>query len=630
MLHKRLNYQNFSTLCWLALLWSLVPVKASATTERPPWQHAISIMGKPLYPPDFHHFNTVNPDAPKGGKVQFSIHGSFNSLNPYLLKGTSISSLPNVFRYGFLERNESLMVGMGINAPTQEETGTLYGLIAHSVALSDNRRSLSFRLRSEARFHDNHPITASDVVFSFEVLKRYGAPHYQMLLEQVEKIEVISPHEVRYILKPPVSRTLPFRIAELPVLPKHYWQRHDFSKTTLEPPLLSGPYKIIKVKPGTSVTFERIADYWGKDLPVNRGFYNFDRVTLNFFRDRRLAFESFCTGGADAFIEPEAKNWAKGYNLPALHTGKLIKQEIPYTLPGSRRHYAFNLRKPIFQQRAVREAISMMLDWHWSNRVIFYHAYHRTDSFFPVGDFSAKGIISPEEKALLSPFSGIVPPGLFNQPFKLSETDGSGNIQPIRQQAITLLRQSGWHLRKGKLLNARGEQFHFEFLHYSKTSERFILPFVKNLASIGILVDFKAVDLSQYQRRIKQRNFDIAPLQIPLTAFPDDGLYNLFHSESANRAGSGNLGGIEHPAIDSLIETIVHTDDMDVLQNNMRALDRVLLWQHFTIPCWHSPVLRIAYWHHLKHPAMQAKEGFRFTSWWYEPPTSPINKKIVK
>ena len=621
------NGCSFSLVLLLAFAPLFIQAQNSVTSQEPDWQHALSLGDKPLYSKDFPWFKSVNPDAPKGGHVNFSIHGSFDSLNPYIIKGSTPSAAPNVFRYGALELNEPLMVGMNTYAPAREELGTLYGLIAHSVALSRDRQTLEFKLRPEARFHDRQPITSDDVLYTFKLLKEHGAPQYQMLLEQVDKLEAPTPHHVRFTLKPPVSRTLPLHIAELPVLPKHYWEKHNFSQTTLEPPLLSGPYRITKVKPGTSVTFERVNDYWGKDLPVNRGFYNFDRVTMNFFRDRRVAFESFRSKDADAFIETEAKNWARGYDLPAFHSGEIIKREVPYTLPGSRLFYAFNQRNPLFRDRKTRQAISMLFDWKWTNRILFHSAYVRNRSFFPAAGSESAGVITPAEKKILEPFSNNLPNDLFYKTFAHSEPKGNGSVDRERRMALPLLKQAGWKYQNNQLVNDKGEPFRFEFLHYSRVIERFIMPFAKNLSTVGIQMDFKAIDMSQYQRRIKRHQFDMILTSVPLMAFPDERLFDYFHSESADREGSHNLAGIQDPAVDKMIETIATSDDTDQIRTHISALDRVLLWQHYTIPTWHNNVIRVAHWKHLVPPATPNRFGFRLSSWWYDPDSLTKRKK---
>ena len=446
-----------------------------------------------------------------------------------------------------------------------------------------------------------------------------------MLLEQVESVEALSRHHVRYTLKPSVSATLPLMIAELPVLPRHYWENREFAKTTLEPPLLSGPYRITTVKPGSRITYERVRDYWGRDLPVNRGHYNFDTVTLEFYRDRRVAFEAFRSGQLDAFVEAEAKNWATGYDFSAFHTGNLKKLEVPYTLPGTRRFFAFNTRRPLFTDRRVRQAISQLFDWEWSRAVLFHNAYERSSSYFPLPEFSATGMMTEPEKKLLEPFSRQLPGDLFLKEFSFNTSPIAGDIRNQRRDALALLKSAGWHYDKGVLRNEQQQPFQFEFLHNSRTIERFILPYARNLQSVGIEMVFRPVDMSQYQRRLRQHEFDMVQTSIPIMPFPDERLLNLFHSESSDRQGSLNLAGICDPVVDQLVEGIVSSTDREQLANHVRALNRVLLWQHYTMPNWHSPVIRIAYWKHLHHPQILPGQGFRLSNWWKTTPASPID-----
>ena len=606
----------------LLLLLPVTQTTVAETTDT--WKHAISVFDAPLYPDSFNHFHFVNPDAPKQGKVEFAIHGSFDSLNPYILKGTSPGRAPFVYRYGFIELNEPLMVGTGAYFPGFEELGTAYGLIAESASLSTDGRTLSFKLRPEARFHDDHAVTSEDVAFSYRILLEKGQPQYRPLLQQVEKVEIINRHEISFHLKENTTRTLLIRLTELPVLPAHYWKDRQFDRTTLEPPLLSGPYRITKVTAGRSLTLERVKNYWGRDLPVNKGLYNFDKVTLNFFRDRHVAFQAFRSGQTDAFIEAEAKNWSTGYDFPAVLRGDVKRLEAPHSMPTGRRYFAYNLRRPLFSDQRVRAAISQLFDWEWTGRVLFHNAYVRSTSYFPEpfddeqNRLSAAGTPSAEEKKLLEPFRQLLPQGILEQPFSLSRTTGDGNINPQRRHALMLLKQAGWHYQDGKLLDARDRQFHFEFLHYSKVIDRFILPFSRNLASVGIRMDFRPIDLSQYQRRLKQHDFDMIQTVIPMQFLPDERLRNYFHSSTAGDTGSQNLMGISNAAVDNMIERALSAQSRAEMNNAIRALDRILLWEHYAIPNWHGNTVRVAYRKHLHHPDQLPPFGFRLSSWWYD------------
>ncbi|MGI9275357.1 MAG: extracellular solute-binding protein [Endozoicomonas sp.] len=587
-------------------------------------QHALSLYDEPLYHEGFSHFDYVNPEAPKQGHLRLAIHGSFDSLNPYILKGSSPIGAPYVFRYGFTELNEPLMVGTGVYFQNFKEFGTAYGLIAESVSLSSDRRKMTFTLRPEARFHDGHPITSADVLFSYNILLKKGHPNFKVLLEKVVKVEAVSLHQVRFHLQANISTTLPVRITELPVLPEHYWRHRDFGKTTLEPLLLSGPYKIVKVEPGTSITYEREKNYWGKDLAVNRGLYNFEKVTLQFFRDRHIAFEAFKAGKADAFIEAEAKNWATGYDFSAVRSGQVIKLDVPHAMPYGRRYFAFNLRRERFRDRRVRQAVSQLFDWDWTGRVIFQNAYVRTTSYFPhtipgsTYRLASVGFPSPVEKQLLSPYLSILPGKILEQPFELSRTRGDGNINNQRRSSLQLLKEAGWRYEKGRMVNARKEPLSFEFLHYSKVIDRFILPFARNLASVGIDMKFRPLDLSQYQRRLRHYDFDMVQTTIPTQYLPDEQLLNYFHSSTVDQEGGRNIMGIANTAADNMIEKALSASNLQTMSTAISALDRILLWEHYAIPNWHGNTTRVAYWRGLRHPDQLPPFGFRLNSWWFE------------
>ncbi|MGI9282994.1 MAG: extracellular solute-binding protein [Endozoicomonas sp.] len=588
------------------------------------WQHYLSIMDEPLYKKDFKHFNTVNPDAPKGGHLRLSTLGTFNTLNPYTARGIAPTQANNTYRSGFIELNEPLMVGTGSYAPSMEHKNTVYGLIAEAVAYDPEKRKLSFKLRKNARFHDQHAITTEDVEFSYHTLLKQGHPNFKLTLEQVENVKVEDKYIIHFYLKPSSSRALPIKLSELPVLPKHYWQNRDFAKTTLTPPLLSGPYKIARIKPGSTIVYERVTDYWGAELPVNKGLYNFERITLNFYRDKHVSFQAFKNGEIDIHYEGEAKNWETGYAFPAMQQNKIAKLSIPDKMHYGRRFFVFNLRSPMFQDLRVRQAVSMLFDWEWSSKNLFYSAYIRTTSFFTAHANNAPGIPEQEEQELLKPFQSILPSGLYTQPFELSKTRGDGNITRQRREALKLLKEAGWHYHQGQLLNDQNEPFHFTFLHYSKLADRFILPFATNLASVGIKMDFRAIDLSQYQRRIRQRDFDMVQITLAVPFLPGEHLKGLFHSESAESEGSQNLGGIKNPAVDSLVEKALSASNEQALYTAMWALNRVLLWEHYFIPNWQGRFIRIAHWKHVQPPDNFPPFGIRLTSWWMKPTSIPV------
>lgn len=604
----------------LFLLLYLQGMLAIAKSEQ--WQHHLSIMDEPLYKKDFKHFQYVNPEAPKGGHLRLAALGTFNTLNPYTASGIAPTQANNTYRFGFLELNEPLMVGTGPYAPSMEHKSTAYGLIAEAVAYDPEKQKLSFKLRKNARFHDQHPITTEDVEFSYKILLEQGHPNFKLALEQVERIQIEDRYIIHFFLKPSSSKALPLKLSELPVLPKHYWQNRDFSKTTLIPPLLSGPYKIARVRPGATIVYERVPDYWGAELAVNRGLYNFDKVTLNFYRDRHVSFQAFKKGEIDVHYEGEAKNWETGYDFPAMQQGKVIKLNIPDKMHYGRRFFVFNLKSPLFQDRRVRQAISLLFDWEWSSTKLFYNAYIRTTHFFSAHENNTSALPTQNEQELFKPFRSILPPDLCSRPFELSKTSGDGNITAQRRQVLKLLKEADWHYHQGQLLNARNEPFHFTFLHYSKLADRFILPFAANLASVGIKMDFRATDLSQYQRRLRERDFDMVQTTLMVPYLPGEHLKGLFHSESADIKGSQNLAGIHNPAIDALIDHALSAHSKKDLYTAMQALNRLLLWEHYFIPNWQGRFIRIAYWQHLQTPETFPPFGIRLTSWWMKPKSS--------
>ena len=581
------------------------------------WQHALSLNGNPRHPAEFTHFNTINPNAPKGGHVRFAISGTFDTLNPYTLKGTPPSKASWVFRYGFTEHNEPLMVGVGYYAPAFDELDTAYGLIAEAVKLSKDRTRLEFRLNPGARFHDGQPITSKDVIFSYRTFLADPQKQYTALLNQVEEVLAPSEHHVIFKLKPDSSFSLPLILCQLAVLPEHYWKNRNFYKSTMEPPLLSGPYKIVKAEVGRKVEYQRVENYWGKDLPVNRGMHNFERVTLSFFRDSNIAFEAFKAGKADAFFESLAKNWAAGYDFEAVKDGKILREEILHEMPHGRRFYVFNLRKPQFQDARVREALGLMFDWEWTSRVIFHNAYIRSTSYFPQHNTVTTAPPTGEELALLTPHKKQLPGPLFKQPFKLSQSSGNGDMSSQKRQALTLLKSAGWHPKNGQLVHKDSKfPLKLKFIHHSAYMERFVLPFARNLKTIGVEMEFQHVDISQYYRRLQQHDFDITQYIYPLHHLPSEELLNYFHSSRRDTADSRSLMGLNDPVVDELLEKIMACRDMDKLQILVQALDRVLLWQHYAIPNWHGNVHRLAWWNHLQHSSPWPRYGFRLNTWW--------------
>ena len=557
--------------------------------------HGYAQFGELKYPATFTHFAWLNSEAPKGGTLRMMANGTFDTLNPYTLKGSSPISTANFLQYGVNELNAPLMVGTGAYDPSGDEPASSYGLIAESVEYSDDRSWVVFNLRPEARFHDGKPITAFDVAFSYRLLLKQGHPQYRTNLQEVKRVDILNRHSIRFVLKRAGNSLLILRLGELPVLPQHYWKDRDFKATTYEPPLGSGPYRITQVSPGRSLRFERVKDWWGAKLPVNRGKYNFDRVEVEFYRDSHVAFEAFKAGEFDIYIEQQAKNWANGYRFPALKRGEVIRAEIPHQIPTQTQALFMNTRREVFADRQVREALGLMFDFEWANRALFNSSYTRAKSYYPNSEFAATGKPKGAEWLLLSPYRKQLQSRLFSEPFTMPQTDGRGIPRETLRKALGLLAKAGWKPSGQRLLNSQGQPLSFEILLVNPNLERILQPFTENLASIGIQARLRTVDRAQYKQRLDQYDFDMILLTLPQTLSPglEQSLY--FHSSQAKVKGGRNYAGITHPVVDAMIEKLLSAQTRDEQIAATRALDRVLLWQHYSIPNWYIDYHRLAY-----------------------------------
>ncbi|MFY0729022.1 extracellular solute-binding protein [Pseudomonas sp. NFX15] len=565
---------------------------ASATISE---SHGYAQFGTLKYPARFTHFDWVNPQAPKGGTLRVMAFGTFDTLNPYTFKGTSPVTTPNFLQYGINELNEPLMVGTGQYAPSGDEPASSYGLIARSVEYNENRSWVVFNLRPEARFHDGTPITAYDVAFSYRLLLKEGHPLYRTSLQEVARVDILNPQRIRFVLKRAGNPLLILRLGEMPVLPQHYWKGRDFKATTFEPPLGSGPYRITSVTPGRQIVFERVKDYWGKDLPVNRGKYNFDRMDVEFYRDSDVAFEAFKAGEFDIYIEHQAKNWDTGYHFPAIRRGDVIKTQIPHQIPTQTQGLFMNSRRGTFSDPRVREALGLMFNFEWTNRTLFSGAYQRAMSYYPNSEFSASGLPIGHEWLLLKPYREQLPPRLFTEPFSLPQTDGRGIPRETLRKALGLLADAGWKLNGQRLQNAAGQPLRLELLLVNPNLERILQPYIENLTSIGVEARLRTVDRAQYKQRLDQFDFDMILMTLNQTLSPGLEQWQYFHSSQAGVKGSKNYAGIANPVVDHLLELLLAAQTRDEQIAAGKALDRVLLWQHYIVPNWYLNYHRLAY-----------------------------------
>ncbi|RRJ85473.1 ABC transporter substrate-binding protein [Aestuariirhabdus litorea] len=601
----------------LLLIACLFPAIGSA--EQSIQSHGLSLYGEPKYPVDFHHLDYVNPDAPKGGSVRFMATGTFDTLNPYTLKGLSPVNTPGFFLYGVSESNETLMAGTDSMTRSGDEPLTAYGLIAERIEYPADFSWISFHLRPEARFHDGSLILATDVGFSFNTLIAEGHPRYRALYRNVTSAEVIAERSIRFNLQGNNRRRLAISLGELPVFSERYWRERTFAATTLEPPLGSGPYRISAVDPGRSITFERVEDYWGSDLAINRGRNNFDRIRFDFYRDLTVAFEAFKAGQYDIHLEYISKNWATGYDFIDKHPGEVIKREIPDANPANAQGFVFNTRLPLFSDRRVREALTLMFDFEWVNQSLFYGAYRRSNSYFANSILASRELPPPEERALLEGLDSL-DPRLFNQPFQLPVTRGDGNQRVQMRQALALLKEAGWSLRQGQLVHQRtGHPFRFEFLIRQQSLGRVLVPYQQSLKKIGIDMEIRLIDSAQYKNRMDSFDFEMTTIVLGQSLTPGNELRQYFHSANANIQGSQNYAGIDNPAVDSLVERILSAASLEELGVATRALDRVLLWQYYMVPNWYIASHRVAYWNRFGFPQSTPPYDLSLSTWWVTP-----------
>ncbi|USW93592.1 extracellular solute-binding protein [Pseudomonas proteolytica] len=573
-------------------------------------QHALTLYDEPpKYPANFKHVDYVNPDAPKGGTFRESAMGSFDSLNPFISKGVPADNIGLVF---------DTLAQQGLDEPITE-----YGLIAGKIEKAPDNSWVRFYLRPEARFHDGHPVHAEDVVFTFDTLIKQGSPIYRTYYADVAEVVAEDPLRVLFKFKHTSNRELPLILGQLPVLPKHWWAGRDFAKSSLEIPLGSGPYKVAEVKPGRSIRYERVKDYWAKDLPINKGLYNFDYRISDYYRDSTVALEALKAGQFDYWQETTAKNWANAYNVPAVAEGRLIKEELPNGNPTGMQGFVFNIRKPMFQDVRVRKAISLLLDFEWSNKQLFNGAYTRTRSYFENSDMAATGLPGPAELAILEPLRGRIPPQAFTEAFAPPKTDASGMIRSQQREAYQLLQEAGWRIVDDKMVDTNGKPASIEFMLFQTDFERILLPFKRNLADLGIELVIRRVDVSQYVNRVRSRDFDMMVGSFPQSSSPGNEQREFWQSSSADNPGSRNYIGLKDPAIDELVEQLINADSRNSLVAHAKALDRVLQFGYYVIPNWHIKTYRVAYWNHLGHPKVPPRYDVGINTWWIKPNTPP-------
>jgi microcin C transport system substrate-binding protein len=598
----------------LGILGAASPIgRASGETQI--WRHALSLFGDIKYPEGFKHFDYVNPDAPQGGTLRQSALGTFDNFN------TVVSGVKGSIAIGTELYTETL------TTPSLDEVSTEYGLLAEAISYPTDYSAVTYRLRAKARWHDGKPITSDDVLFSFDVLKK-NSPFYGAYYRHVVKVETTAEREVTFTFDGPGNRELPQIVGQLPVLPKHWWEgtdksgrKRDVTQTTLEPPLGSGPYRLKDFAPGRTLVYEKVDDYWGKDLNVIIGTRNFQTIRYEFFRDSTVALEAFKGDQVDWRFENSAKEWANSYDFPAVRDKRVVREEFPTRNIGVMQAFAFNIRRDKFKDPRVRRAFNFVFDFEEMNRQLFFGQYKRIASFFEGTELAATGVPSGKELEILETVRDKVPDELFTKPYT---NPVGGNPEAVRnnlREALRLFREAGYEVKDTRLVDARsGKQFAVEFLVDEPAAERFVLFYKPSLDRLGMTVSVRVVDAAQYENRLRQWDFDIIVASWAQSLSPGNEQRGFWSSQAADQPGSRNLIGIKNPAVDSLIERVIFTRDREDLVAATRALDRVLLWNFYVVPQWTYGKQRTARWDRFGHPETMPKYGASAfpTIWWWD------------
>ena len=563
----------------------------------------LSLFDTPKYAAGFTHFEYVNPDAPRGGTLRQWETGTYDNFNAFATRGVAAVGSSGLY--------DTLMTG------SEDEIEVYYGLIAEKVEYPEDYSWIIFSLNPKAKAQDGSPITADDVVFSFNKFFNEGVPQFKQYYAGVARVETLDKARVKFTLKRG-DRALIVALAQLTVLPKKYWESRKFGEPATEVPLGTGAYVVQDFKMGQYVVWQRKPDYWGLNLPVNKGQLNFDSLRYDYYRDETVAFEAFKAGEFDLYQESIAKNWATLYTGKNFVTGAIIKEDIPHQIPQGMQAMVFNIQRPIFKDRRVRQALNYALDFEWMNKNLFYNQYKRLRSYFTNTIYEARGLPGPDELKILNPLKGGIPDEVFMKEYTPPVTDGSGEIRDQMRQALALLKEAGWEIRDQKLINVKtGTPFTFELLLYRPTEERIAIPIQKNLARLGITMSIRVVDTSQFTNRLRNRDYDMISGGYDANFYPSKDLKIIWRSNYLD--STYNQAGVQDPAVDTLIDGIeANQKSFDVLLAWGKALDRVLTWNYYVIPQWYLSTFRVAYWNKFSRPAVRPKYSLGLGSWWLD------------
>jgi len=578
--------------------------------------HAISMHGIPKYSADFKHFDYVNFDAPKGGSIKLHQIGSFDTLNNFILKGSPVVNLSQV--------HDSLLT------QSFDEPFTMYGLVAESISVPEDRSWVIFKIRKEAKFHDGNPIRVEDIIWTLNTLKEKGHPFFKFYYGNVKTAEKISINEVKFIFQGERNLELPLIIGQMKILSKKYWE-DKFEDVLLESPVGSGPYRVKSFKAGRTIEFERVDDYWGKNLSVNKGRFNFQKVIIEYFRDATVALEAFKSGDYDFRQENQAKRWANAYNFTAIENGHVKKESVKHEIPTGMQGFFINTRKEIFKNRVVRKALNYAFDFEWTNKILFFDQYKRTASFFSNSDLASSDLPSKEELELLDSFKNQLPNEIFNTIYENPINDGLGDVRKNLRIADKLLYDAGWIIKDGKRINKEtGIPLKFTILLVSPEFERIALPYARNLKKIGIEAKVRTVDSAQYERRLESFSFDMTVISLGQSLSPGNEQRDFWNSTSATINGSRNYAGVSSPAVDFLIDKIIAAKNREDLISATKALDRFLLFGYYVVPHWHIQNFRIAYWDKFGQPKINPKYDLGIDAWWYDSKRVKLLETVIK
>lgn len=594
-------------------LYALAALQQPAMAEKGalPLVHGIAMHGEPALPPDFTALPYANPDAPKGGSIAYGVQGSFDSLNQFIVQGGTSSAR------GIRDPEYGDLVIESLLARNHDEAFSLYGLLAQGIRMPDTRDWIEFELNPAARFSDGQPVTVEDVIFSFEILRDKGLPHFRSRYNRIKTMTKTGPQTVRFDFGTGDDRELPLLVGLSPIFAKHATNADNFDKSTLTPPVGSGPYIIDKVEPGSSISYRRNPDYWGKDLPIRRGLFNFDEIRVDYFRDENALQQAFQKGIVQVLPIRDPARWTNGFDFPAARSGEVVRDSFPLGTPAGMLGFAYNTRRPVFADKTVRKALAMLFDFQWANRNLYYGLYKRTGGYFDDSVLSSLGRPASErERTLLAPFGDEIEKDVLEGTWQPTEADGSGRDRTVLREAVKLLQSAGYGIRDGVMTDGKGAPLAFEILIASKDQERLALAYQRQLKLIGIEAAIRNVDATQYQQRRQTFDFDMIVNHWPASLSPGNEQSYRWGSQAADADGSFNFTGVKNPAVDAMIEALLAAHGQDDFTDAVRALDRALISGHYVVPLFHLPDVWVARWKTIGRPQKASIAGPRVEAWW--------------